>query len=292
MLPAGAEEGRIWYDPCMPLKTGMYRGERVEQKRSSKLVGSILVFAFLVIAAAWFVFRSGFFDAPTIGIEGLRILEQGDVEREVRAALEEESAWKPWRPTNILFIDEAVLESRLKERLFADNVTVDKSYPDILRLKIEERQRSVVLVSNAQTVLVDTSGVVTGYAEGDVLSSVQDRVAARSLYDDASLPVIQMPTDDPLAPGFQIASPDRVKLWIEICRILFSKGIRIHFMKISASESDLGRFVTEGRYELRMDLSKPAEDQIEAYMTYLRTTEDPNITEYIDVRVPAKIFVK
>ena len=50
--------------------------------------------------------------------------------------------------------------------------------------------------------------------------------------------------------------------------------------------------VTEARYELRLDISRPIDDQLEAYRTYLRTTDDPGITEYVDVRVPGKIFVK
>lgn len=276
----------------MPVKKGMYRGERVEKTRSSKLTGSVLVVAFLVVASSWFIFRSEFFDASEIKIDGLRDLGRGEVEREVMNALEESAKWKPWRATNILFVDKEELEASLKDRLFADYVTVDKTYPNILRLSVEERQRSVILASGTQYVLVDTSGVVTGYAEDAVLATARDLIAARSVSDEFSLPVVQMPTDDPLTPGFQVADPETVKLWLDISRSLFSGGVRTHFIKISSSESNLVRVVTEALYELRLDISRPIDDQLEAYRTYLRTTDDPGITEYVDVRVPGKIFVK
>jgi len=276
----------------MPVKRGMYRGEREVKTRGSKTTGIVLMIAFVLIASAWFVFQSGFFDVVEVQVEGIRTLERGDVDREVGEALAVQSRWRPWHPENVLFIDELALKARLKERLFAENVTVDKSFPNILRLKVEERQRSVVLVSNEQYVLVDTTGVVTGYAEDEVLSSAMDRIAARAFLTDVSLPVIQMPTADPLAPGYQIADADVVRKWIEISRILISRGHDTHFMKIEAPGANLARFVMIRRYELRLDLAKPVEEQIETYEAYLRTEGEDGITEYIDVRVPGKAFVK
>lgn len=270
----------------------MYRGEREDRNRSSRSVAISLVISFVVVAVAWFVFRSGYFDAAQIGIEGLRSLEKGDVEREVGEALAEQSRWRPWHPTNVLMVDVPRLESRLKERLFAESVTVDKSYPNILRLKIEERQRSVVLVTGEQFLLVDTNGIVTGFAEGSSLSTATDHLAARSFLTADSLPVIQMPTDEPPAPGFQIASPEAVQAWIQISRILISRGLDTYFIKIEDPESHLGRFVMRDKYELRIDLSSDIVRQLDAYETYLRTAKNPSIKEYIDVRVPGKIFVK
>jgi len=286
-----AEEWMVWYYLCMSVKRGMYRGERDVRERSGKTTATLLVTAFFLIASAWFVLQSGFFDANEIQIDGLRSLERGDVDREVADALNEQSTHRPWNPTNILLLDKKRLEDRLQERLFAEVVTVDKTYPNILRLKIEERQRSVVLVTNDQYLLVDTSGVVTGYAEGDVLSSAMDHISARTLLTADSLPVIQMPTDEPPAPGFQIADPSIIQTWIQNARILISRGADTYFMKIEKPEAHLARYIMPGKYELRIDISRPIDDQVGAYETYLRTVEDSTITEYIDVRVPGKIFV-
>ncbi len=284
--------GRLQYTGRMPVKKGMFQGERREKDRKIRTSSIILVIAFVVVAALWFVFQSGYFDADDIHIEGLRSLEEGDVRREVGEALEAQSKWRPWNSTNVLFMDEAALQERLKERLFAENVIVDKSYPNILRLKVEERQRSVILVSNQNYVLVDTSGVVTGFADGNVLSLAQDRIAVRTLASPDSLPVVQLRTDDPLVPGFQIADAETVQTWIEISRILISRGIDTHFLKIDAPYSSVLRFVMERRYELRLDREKAFEPQIETYETFLQTTGDDEVREYVDVRVPGKIFYK
>jgi hypothetical protein len=271
---------------------GMYRTDRRDQKRSNHLVVISLVAGFALTGWLWFLFASKFFDITSVDAGTITTLDRGEVVTEVDKAIDE-MPWRPWHKTNILMLDANRLSKQLRDRLFVDDVAVYKSYPNVLRLKIKERQRNVVLVSNGQYVTVDASGLVTGDAEGDVLKSAQDRIAARAFADDSLLPVVVMPTADPLSAGFQVGQPEQVRRWLDVTRALVLAGLRIRFMKVESPESALARFVSERGYDIYFDLSSPIDKQIVTYQDYMKTKPDQSqIHEYLDVRVSGKVFIK
>lgn len=271
---------------------GMFRTRRLDQRRSSYGFVFGLIASFAVIGWLWFLFASGFWDISSVDAGELASLDRGEVMREVDRILDE-APRRPWHKKNLLMLDAEQFAKTLRERLFADGVAVDKSYPDVLRLKIKERQRSVVLVSNEQYVNVDASGIVTGDAEGDVLRSSQDRVAAKAFADEIHLPVIVMKMADPLSAGFQIAKPEQVRRWLDVSRSLVLGGVKVRFMKIEAPESSLARFVSERGYDIYVDLTEPIERQIATYQGFMKTKPDENaIKEYLDVRVSGKVYLK
>jgi hypothetical protein len=279
-------------DPREDRGGGMFRTRRLEDRRTGYGVVLLIVSAFAITGWSWFLFRSGFWDIQTIEINELQALDRGEVMLEVERALNERE-WKPWSEKNVLMLNTEKLAATLKDRLFTDEVTVEKFYPNILRLKIKERQRSVVLFSFEQYVLVDGSGIVTGDAEGDVLRASKDRVAARAFADELHLPVVVMKTADPLASGFQIAKPEQIRRWLDATRYLVLGGLKYRFMKVESPESALARFVSERGYDIYVDLTQPLEAQLGTYLAYMKTKPDESaIKEYMDVRVPGKVFVR
>ena len=270
----------------------MFRSNRLQDRRSSYSVVIVIIAAFAVTGWFWFLFRSGFLDIQTIDTGQLQSLDRGEVVAETERALSE-GAWRPWNDKNLLMLNTDALATTLKDRLFAESVTVEKSYPNILRLKIGERQRSVVVASNDQYVLVDGSGIVTAMAEGDTLRASQDRVAAKAFADQIHLPVVVMNTADPLAPGFQVAKPEEVRRWLDATRYLVLGGLQYRFMKVESPQAALARFVSKKGYDIYFDLTQPLEPQLLTYTAYMKTKPDESkIVEYMDVRVPGKIFVK
>lgn len=270
----------------------MYRTNRLQDKRSSYSTVFVIVAAFAVTGWFWFLFRSGFLDIQTIDAGQLQSLNRGEVVAETQRALQE-GPWRPWSGNNLLMLDTDALAVTLKDRLFAESVTVEKSYPNILRLKIGERQRSVVVASNNEYVLVDAKGIVTAMADGDTLRASQDRVAAKAFADEIHLPVVVMNTADPLAPGFQVATPEEVRRWLDATRYLVLGGLQYRFMKVESPQAALGRFVSKKGYDIYFDLTQPLEPQLATYTAYMKTKPDEGkITEYLDTRVPGKVFVK
>lgn len=271
---------------------GVYRSERLTRRKSAYTATLILIGSFAIFGWWWFLFLSGFFDANKIEIIGLRGLEMGEVVGEMDKIFSE-AKWKPWHSKNLFMLDTEYVRSALKDRLFIEEVVVDKSYPDILRLKITEKQRSVVLVTNDIYVNVDASGVVTGATEGGTLYVARDIVAARSITGEYSPSVILMPTAEPPTPGFQVAKPEQVRRWLDIMRSVVLRGIKIRFMKLESPEANLARIVSEKGYDIYFDLQDPLEPQIATYEAYMNTKPDESkIMERVDVRVPGKIYVK
>jgi hypothetical protein len=270
----------------------MFRTRRREDQRTGYGVTIMIVAGFAVTGWLWFLFMSGFLDISSIETGELQTLNRGEVMTEVDRILEERS-WKPWHKKNLLMLDTEMLATSLKDRLFVDQVAVEKSYPNILRLKIKERQRSVVVVSFEQYALVDSTGIVTGDATEDILRASMDRVAARAFADELHLPVVVMKTADPLSQGFQVAKPEQIRRWLDTTRYLVLGGVRFRFMKVESPESALTRFVSERGYDIYIDLTQPLEPQLMTYQAYMKTKPDETkIAEYLDVRVPGKVFVR
>jgi hypothetical protein len=270
----------------------MYRTRRVEDKRSSYGAVIAIVAAFAVTGWAWFLFRSGYLDIQTIDPGPLQSLDRGEVVAETERALSE-MPWRPWSEKNLLMLDTDEVAAKLKDRLFADSVAVEKSYPNVLRLKIGERQRSVVVESNNEYVLVDATGIVTAMADGDVLRASQDRVAAKAFADEIHLPFVVMNTADPLAPGFPVASPEEIRRWLDATRYLVVGGLQYRFMKVESPQSALARFVSKKGYDIYFDLTQPLEPQLMTYTAYMKTKPDESkITQYLDSRVPGKVFIQ
>lgn len=273
-------------------RSGMYRSRRLDQQRSSRGFVIPLVVSFFLVGAAWFIFSSGFWDIAAVEINGLQSMDRGEVTKEVDIYFEQNIRLF-WKGRNLLMLDAADFASVLKDRLFIADVTVDKVYPDILRLIIEERQRSIVLVSNDQFVNVDTTGVVASYVIEPALSSAKNIIAARSLMDLSTAPVVLMNAADPLAPGFQIAAPEQIKRWLDTFQSLLDAGLKIRFMKIEAPNASLARFVSDGGYDIYFDLKRPLEGQIATYLSYMRSEgSKTSIKYYIDVRIPDRVFIK
>ena len=252
----------------------------------------LLVSGFFLTAGLWFIFSSGYWDIKTVEIGELKTLERGEVLRELDQSLNDRG-WRPWHVHNLLMMDEKKISNQLRDRLFIEQIAVEKVYPNILRLKIVERQRSVVLVSDNQFFIVDTTGVITSIAEDDVVSSTRARLNLRAITDNAHLPIIVMKTADPVAPGFEIAKSDQVKRWLEASHKIVLEGLQFCFMDIDSPESNLARFKAPKNYNIYIDLSRSLEVQIAAYKDFIKSkSNEDSIKEYIDVRIPGRVFVK
>lgn len=270
----------------------MFASRRLDQQKSSHTFVIALVVSFAIVGWAWFFFASGFWNITNVEIEGLKSLERGEVLEETYAIVDARG-WRPWSTRNLFMLDAEQLGRALKDRLFVEDATVDKSYPSVLRLLIKERQRSVVVASNDQYVNVDATGIVTGDVEGDALRASQDRVAARAFADEIHPLVIVMNTADPLAPGFKVAEADDVRRWMDMSRAMVLGGLKIRFMKIETPQASLGRFVSERGYDIYVDLKKPVEPQIATYQAYMRTKPDEaQIKEHLDIRILGQIIIK
>lgn len=260
--------------------------------RSNRVIGIVLSVSFFILSVVWFIFVSGFWRVTELKIEGLQALDRGEVASTTYEVLDS-GKWKPWDQRNILLIDEKEVEEGLRDRLFAESVAVEKSYPNVLRLMIKERQRSVVVAAGSQLLNVDTSGVVTGEAQGDDAVQSRLRLNNKALADFIRKPVITTEIAEPAVAGYQITDERSVKRWIESYRTFIGAGMKFRYIHLTSPTSTTAYVVSDVGYQVIIDLLEPLEPQVETYLKFLKSKpKNFKINEYVDVRVPGKLYVK
>ena len=273
-------------------RSGTFHQERVGQTRSNGVITGALVVSFFVLAVAWFVFFSGHWDVSDLQIDGLQVISRGEAVSSTFEILDS-GRWRPWGERNIFLIDTDDLAKKLKDRLFAENVTVEKSYPNVLRLMIEERQRSVVVASGSQLLNVDTDGVVTGETQGDDADKARLLLNRKALADATQKPLIAVDLSEMATDGYQVTDAPTIKTWMDAYRALEGAGIKFRYLSLMTTTSTAADIVSEAGYKVIIDLSEPLEPQIETYDKFIASMpKDMRIYEYADVRIPGKIFVK
>lgn len=271
---------------------GTFSTTRVGLVKSSRLLTAGLLVSFVILGLSWFVLVSGYFSIKKVQTNELFGLSREEVASSTSEILEQ-GRWTPWEKANILFIDKDDLAEQLKARLFAENVVVDKLYPDILRLMISERQRSVVLVSKDQILMVDMTGLVTNDMDNSAATDTASMLDGKMLADNKHPPVIVCDLPELATAGYQITDQNGIKMWIEAYRSLVDANLKFRYLKLSEPGSQSLKMVSEAGYEVIYDLEEPLEPQIEAYNKFIQSKpKDLKISNYLDVRIPGKIYVK
>jgi len=272
--------------------SGTFSSTRLGLNRSNRLFAGILIGAFFCLSVVWFLFVSGFFTVTSVDVNDLHAISRGEVASTTWEILDN-GPWRPWDDRNILLIDKKWLAEQLKTRLFAESVSVDKVYPNILRLKISERQRSVVLASKDQLLVIDMNGLVTGEAGETAAQEARDELNSKLLADSDLTPLIASDLPEFATAGYQVTDQARIKEWIQGYRLFISSGLKFRYLRLSDPASQTLKMVSDQGYEVIFDLLQPLEPQIETYKKFLQSKPvNAQIHEYVDVRVPGRLYVK
>ncbi len=274
---------------------GTFVHARKEQAPSSGWIAYVLAFFGVFCGMVWFIFVSRHWSIVHFQIEGLQQLERGEVEGAAMDALDHGS-WKPWDRRNIFFVNTTELEKTLQERLVVERVHVDKVYPNVLRLIIKERQRSVVLATDHRFMLVDLKGVVTGDVSDASLLWVHALLAAKTFADNHHPPVILVGTvgaDGSATSASQIVDPMVVRRWINAYHTLLVSQWRFRTFAIDHVTSRTLKIAVQGNFDVIMDMETPLEPQIETFNSFLRSKQkNIVIRDYINVTIPGKVSFK
>jgi len=273
-------------------ESGTFSQARGILQRSNRFLVLALVLAFAVAAGVWFVFVSGYFSVKQFEINDLHTIGREEVVSSAYEALEK-GKWRPWDKTNLLLIDENDLAEQLKIRLFAERVTVDKSYPNILRLLIEERQRSVVLASKDQFLVIDMGGVVAGEAGDNAAKEARDSISGSLIANLNRTPIILCELPELATAGYQVTNQDTLKTWIGAYRAFIGSGLKFRYIRLQEPGSKTAKLAMADGWDAYFDLDKDLLAQIETYKKFIQSKPRGfKASEYIDVRVPGKIYVK
>ncbi|MDP3793236.1 MAG: hypothetical protein Q8R07_00610 [Candidatus Uhrbacteria bacterium] len=276
----------------------MEKPEGTFRDHSQPRSGTRGVFYFLgaIVFIGWLYifFMSDLFVINSVEVQGARSLDAIDVSREVLQILDERPVRRPWPARHAWFVDKPHLIRELSQRLFVTNASVDKTYLNVLRLKMEEQTRKFIFHSHQQYVWVDLQGTVLHELMPDERQRAQARILGSKLPTPDDPPMFHRDLDDRVVIGQSVADASTVKAWLQIASETILEGMKYR-------EFDLPKTSTSSRAILKsaegesvvIDVMEPIGPQIRAYLVF-KESQPKNIKaiQYIDVRIPGKVYVK
>lgn len=270
----------------------MFREERMGrlQKTRGALYGLLIGFA--ICSIFWFFFYSGYFDIKKIEISPLQVLRTEAIEGEIGAYFNGPKQW-PWGNRNIFSLNQEKIKKDLMDKFFVENVFVDKSYPNILRLKIIERQRSVVLITKNNMYVVDDYGVVTDFADATTTSVTRQYLISPSPVNTPKEIYVITSVTTTYDKNQTFTDSTMVRKWLDMAKKLRDAGIWFKGLDIGLEPSGTISIILKENKNVLFELDDTLDTQIETLRAFLATKPKlDQIYEYIDVRVPGKIYFK
>lgn len=266
----------------------------LRKARSSKRRAVFVIMgAAAVFGWTYLVFISDVFSVNAVEVRGAKDLDPLDITREIFAVLDEREGFRPWPERHSWFINRKHLEEKLKQRLFVLNASVDNSYGNVLRLSIEERVKRVVFHSRQQYFWLDLQGVVTEALTDEEKRDVQARLLGHRPVRSDEPPVIKRNLDEPVAAGYVLTEPNETRGWIELSEKLASTGFSYREFEPPTASSSLFKVLSVEGYTVLMDVTAPIVSQVHTYQAFIKNKpKDLGEPEYIDVRVPGRVYLK
>jgi hypothetical protein len=273
------------------LEDGMLKGRGGKYKTQS-WVAYVLFFLFIILAGLWFVFFSGYFRTVEYDIIDLNVLEKDVVTGEIGKFLDtRDGVIKDKR--NIFLIDEQSVADHLMNTFFIESATVDKIYPNILRLKIKERQRSVILVTRNKIYIVDDYGVITDHADQATVSTTREFLSSSVPVDSLKEIFVIVPTSTNYEIGWQYTNTNNVRGWLDLAEKLRNAGIWFKAIQINDDEPGILRVILKENKDVIMDEDISLDSQIDTLRQFMQSKPVwDDIHEYVDVRIPGRIYYK
>lgn len=287
---------RICYTADMLLEPQNRFTRRATRERGSVRFAFFVFFAFVAVIGWLYVFFiSEAFQVKDIEVIGVKGIDPVHAKREVYEAMDARprSFWEPARHS--LLMDLGHLEPAVTDRLGVERVALTKVSTNILRLSIEERVRRFILHTPTQYLWMDFRGRALAELTAQEQKDVEARLAAKRLTNVQDVPVLSYPTViQPLQPNEGIPDPE-IARWLAIGLQFQKQGISYREIQPPRTPSSTRLVViTAQGYEAWFDTSQDTlETQIEAFKAFQQQKpKDLQVKEYVDARIPQRIYVK
>jgi len=269
---------------------GTFVEDRLRTRGSQKKTVIALLSGVAIIGWIYVFFFSDIFVVQQFEIEGTKALGRGEVVDAANTAIQKMRIW-PFKSGNIFLIKENDLSRTLTDKLFAQSVVVDKKLPNILRLKIEERQSSLVILKEGKFWQIDRNGVIMReITDGAEKASIQDQMDHPVADRSSTLPILEISNDVDPSVGNTYVSDYRVSLWLDAFKSLQDLGFGYRNASVEYATSTKLILNMFEPYNVYIDIMEPIEPQIQGVYDFLKLKKDVQIHEYIDARIPGKIY--
>lgn len=271
---------------------GVFSEEKIRIRTTRRRTVFFILVSVAFLGWSYVFFFSSIFRISDIQIEGRLVRDGGEVRKEAFNLLDKSGHW-PFHERNIFLLQKDEFTRLLKEQLFADSVSVDKIYPNILRLNVEERQSSLVFISEERMYIIDREGVVVREItskdeQGAILGAAQDSSSSENMPVLHTLHV----EPDAVIVGNSFVTPFRMETWMDAFHDLDDLGFGYRKAVLDTPTSTKLVLRMFEPYEVYFSLIEPLGPQIESYYAFTKVKRDEKIQGYIDARIPGKIFYK
>lgn len=269
-------------------------------RRATREQGSVRVafFIFLAIVAVigwlYVFFISDAFHINDIEVAGAKGIDATFVKREVYDAIDlrPRPFWEPARHT--LFLTAAQLEPILTEKLGVEHLMIEKPRLNVLRLIVQERVRRLILHTPTTYFWLDGRGMVLAELTSTEQHDAEARLARKRISTPTDVPIVRYEMLEPIVVDQAIQDP-QISRWLAISLQLQKQGIGYLEIQPPGTPSSTRLVViTAQGYEAWFDTSQDTlETQIEAFKAFQQQKpKDLQVKEYVDARIPQRIYVK
>lgn len=225
----------------------------------------------LAVVGGLVMMAYGWFNIRTIDVEGVKSLPAELVRTKTETAL-----GKAFFGRNLLTMraGKSTRELQAAEPLLK-TVTLERHWPNRLKVIVEERQPSLNWTSGNQTFLIDGDGTAIGPTTEPGLANVVDS------------------TNLPVKPGDRVAPRRFVEFIGNLNAQIPSSGVKVTGYRVPDTTSEVYA-VTEMGYIIKFDTTRGAGDQMADLVKVLQTLSQlrKSPAEYIDLRIPNKAYYR
>lgn len=233
-----------------------------------------------VLLFGWFLLYTDVFTIKAVTIIDAR----PHTEEAVRAIVEQSLRGLP-AYGSIFFVNENDLKMDIELALpQVRTVRVTRSLPGTIKIVVQEKQPSLLLVSNGSYYFVDDEGIPYEEAHLDTLPGIV-------------LPTVHNADDKAtVAIGVAVVAPEFVDFvqYVQkhLPEYLKAQVARIQIPSLAAREV---HFVMDTNWELKLDVTRDKEQQLNILrrlVTEMISEEEQATLEYIDLRIPNRVYYK
>lgn len=281
-----------WRPKSPGREEGTFSHVREGVKKTRRHTVLALLIACAVGGWLYVFFGPNFFRVTRVEVSDLVYASRGEVVSSVFDTLDEQGTM-PWNRRNIILLDVSPLERELETKLYAERVTVDKVYPNILRLNVQERQSSVIVIANNEFYLVDRFGIGVERISSEDEAAVLQRISDPSSASPQDLPVLTVSDRVAFEAGEPFVSEWAVQRWLDAFHAL--KEASFGYRKAAGDYATSTKLILDlyEPYDAYFDLLAPMSPQITGFYAFMKAKPaDTVIRHYVDVRVPGKVYYK
>lgn len=274
---------------------GLREGERASPPTTRKIfwmLGIVAVFGWLYI-----LLQSELFEIHGVEIQGAKMNDPLDIERELYHLLDQDRGWSPWQSRQIWFVDSRELARNLKQTLYLEDVQVEKKGRHILRLKIKEYPHRLVIYQNQQFYWVDLRGELDGELSTDERQEILPRVYGKRLAHDNESPLIRVDTLNVGTSTHEVFTPERLKSFIGFTVDLQKLQLPYREFRVETATSTKVTLINGQGTPIYFDLgtSEGLQRQLQTYKAFSdsqRGIKGLPTYQYVDVRIPDMIYLR